>query len=500
MEPGADWVSCDQLQLASWAMEPAAPGFPVEFVSTEMFGICHQTSTPSSTQLVKYEAATHCDPIEKEAQAFEIDSDNMEVIIHNPIHVFEEAAQEVEINADLMRMKIHKYPASMRDLDKRYREPNIVAIGPHHHGKDHLMHAEKMKHAAAYHCITESGHSVQEIYDDVVSVADYARALYDTDVVAGIGDNDFLPMMFYDACFLVQYMLYVACFYQQDYSEMDSSLVSYFDSNDDAIYHDIMLLDNQLPWLVVEAVMRFRPVNMKHFIACLRDCLQEVSVKDDEFELDANFQPPHLLGLLRFYIVGRSKNKLEKDPSLYLTVSPSELAEVGISLKANEKIDLTDMCIKKRGPFFADLCMPPLQLDARPSWLINMAALEICMSSDFLEEEDEYSAVCSYLNLLTMLVHREADVYDLRKKGLLQGGGGFTDQEALAFFSSLRSLRHGSSYIRTIVDIQDYMRKRPTRTKVHAFIYRNIKIITTFFSALVALIGILGTLKSLKVP
>ncbi|TVU22671.1 hypothetical protein EJB05_32386, partial [Eragrostis curvula] len=452
--------------------------------------------------MVKYEAATHCNPIEKEAQAFEIDSDNMEVIIHNPIHVFEEAAQEVEINADLMRMKIHKYPASMRDLDKRYREPNIVAIGPHHHGKDHLRHAEKMKHAAAYHCITESGHSVQEIYDDVVSVADYARALYDTDVVAdplgpiGLWVTDrYLsgtrrPIGTYRAISAPDI----------DYSEMDSSLVSYFDSNDDAIYHDIMLLDNQLPWLVVEAVMRFRPVNMKHFIACLRDCLQEVSVKDDEFELDANFQPPHLLGLLRFYIVGRSKNKLEKDPSLYLTVSPSELAEVGISLKANEKIDLTDMCIKKRGPFFADLCMPPLQLDARPSWLINMAALEICMSSDFLEEEDEYSTVCSYLNLLTMLVHREADVYDLRKKGLLKGGGGFTDQEALAFFSSLRSLRHGSSYIRTIVDIQDYMRKRPTRTKVHAFIYRNIKIITTFFSALVALIGILGTLKSLKVP
>lgn len=76
-------------------------------------------------------------------------------------------------------------------------------IGPYHHGQDHLKPAEKAKHVAAYHCIRESGHSVQEMYDAVASLDQYARGLYDKDVVAGIGDDDFLPMMFYDACFLV---------------------------------------------------------------------------------------------------------------------------------------------------------------------------------------------------------------------------------------------------------------------------------------------------------
>ncbi|TVU04156.1 hypothetical protein EJB05_50249, partial [Eragrostis curvula] len=484
-------------------MEPAVwvSGFPVEYVSTEMFGSCHQISIPCSTELVECTAATHSDPTETAGQAFEVDSHNVEVI-HNPIQVFEEAAEKVKVDAKLMKKKIHKYPGSMREIDKRYRNPSIVAIGPHHdHSQDHLWHAEKMKHAAACYCIKESGHSVQEIYDAVVIVADEARRLYDPEVVGTVVDDDFLPMMFYDSCFLVQYMLFVANYYDSD-SEMDESLVSYFESNHNDIYHDIMLLDNQLPWLVVETVMRFRDVPLRKFIANCRNCLQNITVKDDDIVIDDSFETPHLLGLLRFYIVGRSSKKLPTDApeSFSLSLSPSDLAEVGISLKAKAKIDLTGMCIEKKGPFFADLCISPLQLDARPSWLINMAALEICMSSDFLQEEGEDSAVCSYLNLLTMLVQREGDVQDLRKKHLLQGGGGFTDTDALKFFSCIRSLRRRSCYISTMIEIQDYMDKRGMRTKVHAFVYKNIKIITTFFSAIIALFGILGTLKSLKVP
>jgi hypothetical protein len=65
------------------------------------------------------------------------------------------------------------------------------------------------------------------LYGAVVSAAHDARRLYDKDVMAGIGDGDFLPMMFYDACFLVQYMLWCT----HGIVDMDASLRSFFDFN-----------------------------------------------------------------------------------------------------------------------------------------------------------------------------------------------------------------------------------------------------------------------------
>ena len=60
---------------------------------------------------------------------------------------------------------------------------------------------------AAYHCIEESGRPVEDLYGAVIYAVGttYARHLY-RNKDAGLSDDDFLPMMFFDACFLVQYV------------------------------------------------------------------------------------------------------------------------------------------------------------------------------------------------------------------------------------------------------------------------------------------------------
>jgi hypothetical protein len=518
MEPAAALVPCD-LGLANkyWTIE-SAPHLHEEYHSTEVSGDCLQTCDLFSKERQLFEsAAREYDTVEKAEQEFVVDFHNMETtIVRKPIQVFRDVAVDFSVDIEMMGRKIHRYPASIQALclSERYTIPMVVSIGPYHHGRERRLDpAEKVKHVAAYRCISSSGHTVQEMYDAVVSVARGARSLYDKDVMEGMNDNDFLPMMFFDACFLVQYMLSM-CVTEMDEEDAEqirisTSLHSFFDSNDNEIYHDIMLLENQLPWPLVQAVMRFVPVPLQDFINSVKGCLQDRKNLQEETMIPTVTydDPPHLLGLLRFYIAGENKkagtvtnnpNK-SSSSSISFSVSAVELAEIGITLKPSETTELIHMGLETKGTLFGELSLAPLSLDSsRASWLINMAALELCTTSNFTHGADEESAVCSYLLFLAMLVDKEEDVQELRTKRLLQGGGGLSNREALDFLASVQGLRLGSRYVCIMEDIQNYREKWRTRTSVHAFLYRNIKIIAAVLSAIVTIVSILGTLLSIK--
>ena len=210
----------------------------------------------------------------------------METYMNSPEKLFQERKKEFKDDAKLMKTKMHRYPPSIQALGKWCTVPKVVAIGPYYHPEGHLQKAEKIKHVAAQYCIQEykkvnkdnPGLSVRDMYDKVVSVAAKidARGLYDKDAMAGFGyEDDFLPMMFYDACFLVIYMLLTSG------TKFDQDLCDFFESNDNDIAHDIMLLENQIPLQVVDAVMNMctaEPLErMKMFIARCKDgCLQDL--------------------------------------------------------------------------------------------------------------------------------------------------------------------------------------------------------------------------------
>ncbi|CAL4985950.1 unnamed protein product [Urochloa decumbens] len=441
--PAEVWVPCNFQMSNYWSMEPEVwvPGLPVEYqqyAATEIIG--------SSLQFPRHGIE---DLIEKAPdQELEVDLQDMDVKINkNPIREFEAAAQEFKVDMDLMKMKIHRYPPSLRGFGEWYSVPRMVTMGPYHHAR-----------------------SLEEVYGAVVSATHDARRLYDKDFMEGISDNDFQTMMFFDACFLVQYMLWCT----HGATEMEVSLRNFFEFN------------RKTSFLIGDTICKTARFSGKKPVV-----------------LDESYEPPHLPGLLRFYTVGRSNPKLHtraKLESISVSVSAIELAEIGITLTAKQTTELIHMGLNKRGALTAKLFLAPLSLDdERASFLINMAALELCTTPKFLEAEDEDSAVCSYLLLLSMLVHREEDVQELRTKHLLQGGAGLINKDALDFFTSLQSLPlRGLCYVRVMVEIEKYKVSRRVRTKVHAFLYKNKKTIFTVFSVISVLVSILGTLVSLK--
>ncbi|KAF8644991.1 hypothetical protein HU200_066261 [Digitaria exilis] len=545
MDPSsAAWGQPGEFQLAIWsgaedahAWAPAGLPPVVEYsVPTDMFGntslqpYLHSSYSAGQQQLalcnydvVDYGAETVPGVVDYVANAQTQDGDqNASVSAEEhsddeAMSVFEDVAIAFQDEAPMRKLKMHRFPPNIAQaLGKSYTVPRVVAIGPYHHGQEHLMAAEKVKQVSAYHCMI-SNCSVRQMYEAVVPVADDVRALYDKDVMSRIADDDFRPMMFYDACFLVQFMRYMS-----DEDTCPATLYDFFESHESDVTHDIMLLENQIPWQVVEAVMGFTPVTLESVIGSWKERLVDRVVirGGPAVELDPSYEPPHLLGFVRFYLARSSKftevaDKDEKIKALLdsvpkskidalsISVSAIELDEMGINLKANQTAGLAEMELTNKG-VFAELSMAPLSLDnTRASWHVNMAALELCTTPDFFDREDATyldSVACSYLLLLCMLVHREEDVHQLRTKRILQGAG-LTDKEVLKFFTSIRnSLRAGLCFGEVMVKIEMSRRRRRILIALYWFVNRNWKTIVGIGSAIGAFASILKTLQSLKGP
>uniref|UniRef100_A0A0E0I6S0 Uncharacterized protein n=1 Tax=Oryza nivara TaxID=4536 RepID=A0A0E0I6S0_ORYNI len=415
------------------------------------------------------------------------------------IHVEDElnkAAEKVAADISRLETKIHRIPANMLDLANdgmHYFVPNVVAIGPYHHGLPHLLEAEDVKRAAAYYFCRGSGHSAMVVYEKILSVAGEARSCYADDAVAGIPDADFATMMFHDGCFLLYFIMSYTI---SNIDQLDSWLKPKLAS----ILMDIFLLENQIPWLVLDALMvmdlRSVPLRVHKFIVLIARTLSNViSIQENpDFILDGSFTWPHLLGLLRCYVSGgmieEEHIKFPREvTSFSLTSSAIELEEIGIKLKTSRTTEfkLNHMGIEK-GCLFGKLFLTPFVLDeVRACWLLNMAALEVSIANF---SDASCTGVSSYVAVLAMLMNKEEDVHKLRAKGLLHGK--FSDQETLKFFKSLvKRIYVGPGYTRILVELEAYKRNRWMWIHIHKFVYNKFKTIVTVFSIIVSVVGVL---------
>ncbi|XP_037432565.1 uncharacterized protein LOC119299432 [Triticum dicoccoides] len=514
MEPS--WVvTCD----SGWSMEEA----PAAWSSDDRTSF--QTSLPSHSDSVQLQVVEYAAPSPTPTTH---DNDSS-----YSGQVFKEAVEEFNANyLEIMEQKMHRFPPSLVDVEDRYKVPVAVAIGPIYHAR--LLEAESVKHVAADQCIAQSSRSLQEMYTKVSSVSDLARILYHPDDVATFRHrDDFVPMMFFDACFLVQFM----CWHYIPDEDMHQALVSYFHANHERIRTDIMMLENQIPWVVVKTILEFMPpaplpwcCPWERFIIVMRRGLKNQIGPDDPIDvLHPVYEPPHVLGLVRFYIVGmnedhdddddnedphspnddddnedpRPANNDDKKKYMKLSISVAELADIGITLEREEKgTRLVGMRLKKTTWCFfavADLFVRPLYLtEANAAWLVNMAAFG--KTPDFYHESvpDEDSAVCSYLHLFAMLLDRKQHVHELQKKHVIEGGG-LTSKEALKFFTSIgKNMRIGIFYLVIITDIEKFKQRRSPLVRFILFLNKNRTKLMGLISIIAAVVGILSSLQALK--
>ncbi|MED6159951.1 hypothetical protein PIB30_046982 [Stylosanthes scabra] len=159
---------------------------------------------------------------------------------------------------------IYKISSVIKNQNKNAYEPQIVSFGPYHHHRgriNHLETMEKHKNRAVLHFLRRCGKSIigfvcQEMGKVLQELKDSYETLDDPD------DNRFLQLMIADGCFMLEILRAsekTAYDDDDDYAENDPvfgnhgkiSVMPY-------IKRDMLLLENQLPILVLQILTKLQ--------------------------------------------------------------------------------------------------------------------------------------------------------------------------------------------------------------------------------------------------
>ncbi|PSS35642.1 UPF0481 protein [Actinidia chinensis var. chinensis] len=306
------------------------------------------------------------------------------------------------------RAFIFRVPDELRIGDDSHYTPSTVSIGPFHVATQRLNRADgqDLKIRTFRHLrdnfLPET--TVRSLYNFLRENEARARECYAEEV--NLSSDDFVNMMLLDSCFIFALLV-------GNYPIPVGRDKELLHRN---IQQDLLLLENQLPFFVLEDLFQlvgvclgvranvdFRTFVLEAFVTILPSNLHVLRTP-----------PRHLLELVLLSLFPLVPDENIEPSNIYVIEKRniSELALYGIKPKVYEQAHtLTDI----RPPVEGVLKIPPLYIQRSTASLFkNLLALETC-SGDFTE-----SCFVSYLLLMNTLVDTDKDVERLIRAGVLR--------------------------------------------------------------------------------
>uniref|UniRef100_A0A453GCC9 Uncharacterized protein n=2 Tax=Aegilops tauschii subsp. strangulata TaxID=200361 RepID=A0A453GCC9_AEGTS len=162
------------------------------------------------------------------------------------------------------RHSIYRVPERIKNLhNSKAYQPELVSLGPFHHGDPELLPMEEHKRRAVVHLVKRSGRPLREF---VAAVAEVAQQLQDAykDLgdewrgAAGGGTDRFVQLMVTDGCFLVEAMRMDALRgkVHEEYAPNDPVFSKYgYLYLWNYIQSDMVVVENQLPLLLLQRLL-----------------------------------------------------------------------------------------------------------------------------------------------------------------------------------------------------------------------------------------------------
>jgi siroheme synthase (precorrin-2 oxidase/ferrochelatase) len=360
--------------------------------------------------------------------------------------------------------------------NKKCYEPKVVSIGPYYHGKlDRLQEMEKSKCNMVRGFVQQSKKLIEDVYQTVVDVAEDARRYYVEDESVKLDDmTEFTRMMFLDGCFVIQFMY---CLLRDHENLKMSSHAAAL------VTRDLLLLENQLPFLVLRSLMKLRFGSdeegmklIKDFIKHIRamprqrvSCRKKISkffskiftrraisnYSAEDPEMEEYHGASHLLELFHMHFVDKNAplDDSTSRTSLYRYHPAKELSTVGIHFKPSKTSQFTDVQFKTTW-LAGRVQIPPLTIDdSTRSILLNLVAYEACLG------DNDKLWVTSYICFMDSLIDHPEDVRVLRSKGILLVTLG-SEEEVAKLFNEVANylVPNPRAFNKVKKDIESYFR------------------------------------------
>ena len=138
------------------------------------------------------------------------------------------------------RCRIHKVPRPIRKWMEEAYTPQVVSIGPFHHKNKRLKSMEEYKERYFQSFVERSGIKLEYLVDTISEMEESIRGCYAETI--DLTSDRFVKMILVDACFILELFLQT--------SLETSPLIE--EPRAIAVMLDLLLLENQLPFFVIE--------------------------------------------------------------------------------------------------------------------------------------------------------------------------------------------------------------------------------------------------------
>ncbi|KAF2321233.1 hypothetical protein GH714_036008 [Hevea brasiliensis] len=303
---------------------------------------------------------------------------------------------------------IYNIPTTIPIINKKAYTPQVISIGPIHHGKKRFdkMENQKLIYFKEF-CKRMSGKTEKEVVSDFSSIIrdhkDRISSCYVDN--SNFGDTSkFVKMVLLDAVFIIEFVLRgLDSEYKNDFIIGQPTLRK-------VVVLDLLLLENQLPYFILNVLYAELKVKAK-FSGLVCECFtiynqNEVykSLKDDDIL--------HFVGLMRYFLCGASRASQTWSPDhTKLKYSASKLHQAGVVFKVAEgSKSLLDIEFDVKSGV---LKMPVLEINENFEIVFrNVMALEQC-------QYQYESYICNYIFLMDHLINTAEDVDLLTDAGII---------------------------------------------------------------------------------
>ncbi|KAJ9695436.1 hypothetical protein PVL29_010751 [Vitis rotundifolia] len=363
--------------------------------------------------------------------------------------------------------RIPRVPATLRDSLNptlpQWIQPSVVSIGPYHYNNRNLQRAQKLKSVHAEKFIKESNQEKVDLYREIKTETPQLRKCYDNLGRLKYTDNQLATMFLLDGCFLLHF---INCSIKADgFSNLD------FTNHEIAyIKQDLFLLENQLPYKVLELLFKGAKISKPSMEEKIKDFVaSHVPFPGGISEEEENQQPCHLLHYLQGVILNKpetSSPRLKQDKEnqgRWRTKWDScknvqELRKVGIHFKPSPTSYLTDISFKSHFCTSGCLKLPIISMNTSTMIIfLNLVAFE---SSNTSKTTTNNLGIISYLCFLDSLIDRWDDVKELQAAGILRNFAG-EQREVAQFFNVVCSklVPNLSVYEDVILQIDNHVKR-----------------------------------------